>query len=375
MHRAEDTETIDRRAEELRAELVGALTAAGALPDPAWREAFAAVPRHLFVPCYYDVSGMRIGRESRTDAWLRGVHTDSALVTHRHAGEPVSSSSQPSLMAAMLADLEVTDGCRVLEVGTGTGYNAALLARRLGDERVVSIDMQPELTAAARAHLAEAGYRPKVVTGDGGEGWAEDAPYDRIIATCQIDRVPLPWLRQLAEDGLIVAPLGQAVVRVRRTGRDRAEGRFRGDAYFMPLRTGARRPPAPPVEPSEDDRRGTELPPGAVNDGGFRFLAGLLEPGLTWRTDLTVAPSSVSLRAEDGSTAHRYPDGTVAEAGPHQIWTRLEAAYRGYAAAGRPGPERYGITVDGPRQRLWLDSPDGPGWPLPGNGPGDADGS
>lgn len=366
MHSAERTDTVDHRADELRGELAGALAAAGALPDPAWRAAFEEVPRHLFVPCYYDVSGMRISRDSRPGAWLRGVHSDRALVTHRHAGEPVSSSSQPSLMAAMLHDLDVRDGCRVLEIGTGSGYNAALLAHRLGDDHVVSIDVRPDLTAAARAHLAAAGYHPKVVTGDGGRGWAEDAPYDRIIATCRIDRVPPAWLRQLAGDGLIVAPLGNAVARLRRIGPDHAEGRFLGDAYFMPLRGDAHHAPAAPVEPAEADRRPSTLPAEAITDGDFRFLTGLLEPDLTWRTDPAVAPGSVVLRADDGSTAHRYPDGTVTEAGPRRIWSRLEAAHREYTAAGRPGPDRYGVTVRGPRQHLWLDSPDGHRWPLPG---------
>jgi protein-L-isoaspartate(D-aspartate) O-methyltransferase len=367
MQRADGTQTIDRRADELRTELIDALAAAGALPDPAWREAFAEVPRHLFVPHYYEISGVRTGRDNRTESWLHGVHTDRALVTRRWGGEPVSSSSQPSLMATMLDQLEVTDNSRVLEVGTGTGYNAALLAHRLGDSKVTSVDVVPELTAAARAHLADAGYQPVVVTADGGLGWAERAPYDRIIATCRIDRVPPPWLEQLNEGGLIVAPLGLALVKLRRTGDQRGEGRFLGEAYFMPLRTAAELHPHPkaPAEPSEKDRRPAALPPEAVGDTGFRFLASLLEPGLTWRADLSDAPQSVCVRADDGSTAHRYPDGTVAEAGPRKVWTRLEAAHRDYAAAGRPGPERYGITVDGPRQSLWLDSPDGPHWVLP----------
>lgn len=367
MHRAEGSETIDRRAGELRAEFTTMLVKAGELPDPAWQAAFAEVPRHVFVPYYYDVSGLRVDRQHRTAVWLRGVHTDQPLVTQRIAGEATSSSSQPSLMAAMLNELQVNDDSRVLEIGTGTGYNAGLLAHRLGDAQVTSVDVSPELTASARAHLAAAGYRPLVITGDGALGWAEAAPYDRIIATCRIDRLPLPWLRQLSEGGLIVAPLGNAVVRVRRTGPESGEGRFLGNAFFMPLRSSAIPDPHPaaPVEPTDADRRRSELPASAVTDSGFRFLAGLLEPELTWRVDPGRVPSSVLVRAEDGATAHLSPDGTVAEAGPHRIWSRLEAAHEAYAAAGRPGPERYGLTVDGERQTLWLDSPEGPRWPLP----------
>ncbi|NJP69249.1 methyltransferase domain-containing protein [Streptomyces spiramenti] len=361
------TEETDRAALRLRTEMIDGLDAAGVLPDPAWRAAFAAVPRHVLVPYFYDVSGLRIGRERRTEAWLRGVHSDRALVTHRHAGEPVSSSSQPSLMASMLHALEVEDGCDVLEIGTGTGYNAALLAHRLGDARVTSVDVAPEITASARARLAAAGYGPRVVTADGSLGWPEGAPYDRIIATCRVDRVPPAWLRQCTRAGLIVAPLGQGLVRVAAQGPDRASGRFLGAAYFMPLRRPGPAPttPAPSSAPATGTRP-SRLPPEAVGDVDFRFVVSVLEPDLDWRVDAAVAPRSVSVRAADGSAARRFPDGSVSEAGPRRLWTALEEYHAEFEEAGRPGPERYGLTVEGERQWLWLDEPDGPRRPLPG---------
>ncbi|EFF91078.1 O-methyltransferase, partial [Streptomyces sp. e14] len=154
-----------------RAALVREIDASGAwAADPVWREAFAAVPRHLFVPYYYvAVAG---GYERRwgespdpvaRERWLRGAYQDAPLATRLRDGELVSSSSQPSLMARMLAELRVTDGDRVLEIGAGTGYNAALLARRLGDDDLVtSVDLEPEITETARTPLAAAGYRPVV---------------------------------------------------------------------------------------------------------------------------------------------------------------------------------------------------------------------
>ncbi|SFD33471.1 methyltransferase domain-containing protein [Streptomyces aidingensis] len=366
---------IERTAERLRKELAAALEDAGDLPDPAWRAAFRAVPRHLFVPYYYDPSGLKISREQRPGLWLRGVHSDNALVTRRFGGEPTSSSSQPSLMAEMLHQLETADGQRVLEIGTGTGYNAALLAHRLGDTNVTSIDITPELTAAARAHLAEAGYHPTVITGDGALGWPEKAPYHRIIATCRVDTVPLPWLRQLTRDGLMVAPLGNAVARLRRTGADEAEGRFLAGAWFMPLRatasaTAVGRPPvtAPPAEPGPADARRTALGAAAVDDDDFRFLLSLVEPDLDWRRDPDPegdSPTLVCLRAADGSIARLHRAGRVEEAGPRRLWARLEELHDVWTAAGRPGPRRFGITVDGPYQTLWTDSPDGPSWLLP----------
>ncbi|MQS06502.1 methyltransferase domain-containing protein [Streptomyces alkaliphilus] len=358
---------VDREAARLRHDLVSALVAAGALPDPAWRTAFEEVPRHLFVPRFYDPSGLRIDRHDHPDLWLRGVHEDRALVTHRRGGEPISSSSQPSLMASMLHDLDVRDGDRILEVGTGTGWNAALLAHRVGDHRVTSVDLDPELTATARAHLAAAGRRPRVVTADGSMGWPAEAPYDRIIATCRIDAVPLPWLRQLTVDGLLVAPLGYAVIRLRRTGPDRATGRFRGGAWFMPLRTGRSRPGMPAVEPDADDPgRPAEVTPRAATDPDFRFWADLCEPGVEWRMDPEpgAGPGAVALRGMDGSTARLGRNGMVVEAGPRRLWSEVERLYRVWDERGRPGPERFGVSVEGRHQRLWIDTPDGPGHEL-----------
>lgn len=173
---------LGRELEQLavsgRAALVREIEASGAFAaDPVWREAFATVPRHLFVPYYY-VGGAR-GYERcwggspdprARERWLRGAYEDVPLATRLRDGELLSSSSQPSLMAEMLAELRVRDGDRVLEVGAGTGYNAALLSYRLGDERVVTVDLDPEITESARRHLADAGYRPTVVTGDAPAG-------------------------------------------------------------------------------------------------------------------------------------------------------------------------------------------------------------
>jgi protein-L-isoaspartate O-methyltransferase len=89
-------------------------------------------------------------------------------------------------MARVLEDLELADGMRVLEVGTGTGYNAALLSHRLGAQHVHSVDIHPCLIAAARNRLANLGYHPRLAAVDGTAGWPDHAPYDRIIATCSV---------------------------------------------------------------------------------------------------------------------------------------------------------------------------------------------
>ncbi|MFE2294580.1 methyltransferase domain-containing protein [Streptomyces sp. NPDC059452] len=371
------TTNLVEAAAARRAELVQALIDSGDLTDPAWQAAFEQVPRHVFVPYFYDHTGRRISAyEAETrDQWFDAVHQDRALVTHRTDGTATSSSSQPSLMATMLEALQVEDevGMKVLEIGTGTGYNAALLAHRLGNDSVTTLDTEPDLVTTARARLTEAGYEPRVVLADGTYGHAELAPYDRIIATCRINSVPPAWVRQLTDGtgtdaGQILAPLGNALVRIHRTGPHQAEGRFLpGGAYFMPLRhdTADGIPTRRPALPNSKAHH-TEVPASALADNAYRFLLSIAEPHLDWQYDLNAdgKPTAARVWSPDGAIATLHPDGTVSEAGPRSLWTRLEDSYRIFTDHDEPGPERYGLTVDNNVQRVWLDTPDGPSWSL-----------
>ncbi|RDG35281.1 methyltransferase domain-containing protein [Streptomyces corynorhini] len=340
----------DPAAAEARAALVAEIAATGALADPAWRAAFEEVPRHVFVPYYfvsrpggYDRLWSGDPEPARRARWLRGAYADGPLAIRVRDGELISSSSQPSLMATMLAELDVRDGDRVLEIGAGSGYNAALLSHRLGDGQVTTVDLDPEITESARAHLATAGYRPEVVTGDGARGCPRRAPFDRIVATCTLPAVPVSWLAQCRPGARILAPLATGLIALRvgegagggEGGRDGgggrdgagdtpcAEGRFlHTAAYFVPLRG------VPEADP--EARRPLGGRPGLASGNElFRFLLTL--------------------------TADRLD--------PHEalaLWERER----------RPDRERFGVTVVGDRQWAWLDDPTGPyTWPLPGGGP------
>jgi protein-L-isoaspartate(D-aspartate) O-methyltransferase len=154
---------------------------------------------------------------------------------------PISSSSQPSLMAQMLEDLKVAAGQKMLEVGAGTGYNAALLAHLAGPGQVISVDVDRTVLAEAWDHLrACAGRRVELKHADGRAGWPEAAPYERIMVTAATLDLEPAWLNQLAEGGLLLAPLALApglAYLVRGTVRDGAfHGRLTRAAYFMPLR-------------------------------------------------------------------------------------------------------------------------------------------
>jgi len=158
------------------------------------QEAFARVPRHIFVP---EVSAA-------------AAYRDEALVIKCGPdGLPISSSSQPAMMAIMLEQLALRPGHRVLEIGTGSGYNAAVMAEVVGPGGlVVSIDIDPELVARARASLMAAGYDDvTVLCADGGYGDPADAPFDRIIVTAGAWDIAPAWLDQLGPDGRLVLPL------------------------------------------------------------------------------------------------------------------------------------------------------------------------
>lgn len=180
-------------AAELRHDLVRRLEASGVVRHGAVREALRTVPREMFLP--------------QVD--LEGAYRDIAVPTHRDPeGRVVSSCSQPSMVALMLEQLSVEPGQRVLEIGAGTGYNAALLRHLVGaGGRVVSIDLDPEICAEARVRTRAAGAEVEVELGDGALGWPSAAPFDRIIVTAAAEDLPPAWWEQLTDDGRLVVPL------------------------------------------------------------------------------------------------------------------------------------------------------------------------
>lgn len=180
-------------ASPLHRALVDELVRQGHIASPSVEAAFRAVPRHLFLP----------------DVPLEDVYRDQVIVTKTVDGLAVSSSSQPQIMAIMLEQLGLMPGQRVLEIGAGTGYNAALMAHIVGEAGlVVSMDIDEDLVEGARRHLAAAGFdRVRVVAGDGGFGQPAGAPYDRIILTVGAWDVAPAWSEQLRPGGRLVLPL------------------------------------------------------------------------------------------------------------------------------------------------------------------------
>jgi len=244
--------------EEARQRLVDQLIARGSLWSQLLIEAFRHTPRHLFLDRVYDYQRARgCWREFSTASLgkdeLALIYSDRVLATRlseeagKGSGVPISSSSQPSLMAQMLEDLRLTSGLRTLEVGSGTGYNAALLAWVAGE--VVSVEIDRRVLVEAEEHVRRLGDRQvEFHHADGREGYAPRAPYDRIMVTAATPDLEPAWLEQVAGEGLVLAPLslgpGLAYVVCGQVIDGEFQGRLTRPAYFMPLRDEHARPPA-----------------------------------------------------------------------------------------------------------------------------------
>jgi protein-L-isoaspartate(D-aspartate) O-methyltransferase len=365
------------------AQLATTLVAGGTLRSARWISAFQAVPRHIFVPRIYADRGHNGTYEPLDSAnpahraeWLALVYADEPVVTKLDGEVWLSSSSQPSLMAEMLEALAVTGAERVLEIGTGTGYNAALLAEGMGSAQVTSIDIDIDidLVTAARDRLHSLGYTPIVATADAADGYPAAAPYDRIIATCSLPHIPTTWNRQATTGGLIMAnlhrDLGGGALALLTVNGGAASGHFLPFfGGFMPTRT---QPHISAVDLLEritgrGTPRITQIPADALDDDAFMMFAALRLPGIR-HTGLVPAngPDQSWLLAPDESWACRtLPDGPVSQGGPRRLWDLLEDTYQDWAQLGRPRREELGLTLTSRGDhRLWHQTPDGPAWAL-----------
>ncbi|HSV67936.1 MAG TPA: methyltransferase domain-containing protein [Mycobacteriales bacterium] len=355
------------------------LAVAGGLADPAWRAAFTAVPRHLFVP----------GQPLDVAYSARPIVTQVRPAPVAGGGSvalPSSSASAPGAMAVMLDRLAVRPGHRVLEIGTGTGYNAALLCHRLGADAVHSVDIDPDLVATARRVLASLGYHPTLATGDGYDGLPAGAPYDAILATCGISHIPPAWVRQLAPGGRIVAPmtggLDAALLVLSKSADDEVVGRFDPvRVAFMPMRPELTNPLATAGTLGSAAALmaaygTTDSDPTALVDPAddLALFLHLHIPGLTIGSCTHPHLGEAVTLSDAGSIAEAALSSagpgrwTVLQRGPRRLWDTAEHAVRLWETLGRPARSRLGITAldDTTRQYVWLDEPDGPySWPMP----------
>ncbi|MBV9160096.1 MAG: methyltransferase domain-containing protein [Pseudonocardiales bacterium] len=362
-----------------------------------WRELITQVPREPFIPetIWVDIGAAHsqsgftaLSKHDHLQRWRELVAANEPVITqvdegHTTAGNtgwsPSSSCSKPSIVADMLDALNLRPGHSVLEIGTGTGWNAALLCRRVGPRgRVVSIEVDPMIADGARAALAATGYSPLVITGDGTEGYPDAAPYDRVLSTAAVrESVPQAWLAQTRPGGLIVTPWGtdycNGVLLTLHVAADhRATGRFSEDLAFMRLRAHRRRFYEPDQAQIQQAQVSTTDVHGwdffrLINSDQAGFAIGVQVPHCALTVELHKFGEDHHLLELDDITTQSWarldahltsPNPLlVHQLGPRRLWDEAVAAYDWWYEHGKPHPTRFGMTMTTHTQTVWLDNP------------------
>ncbi|MGA4841269.1 methyltransferase domain-containing protein [Streptomyces sp. G45] len=343
-------------------------------PQSRWRDAVRSTPRHRFVPRWWQPAkdgALLADGPSAPSRWMRAAYSDTTLVTRvgalhaDHAGPddrpawwPTASSTLPSLVVQMFRHARPEPGMDVLDVGTGSGYAAALLCHRLGEHRVTSVDVDPYLTQVARERLAEAGHRPLLMTSDA----TGDLPgtYDRIVATVSVSRVPASWLAALRPGGRLVTTITgtSLVIGADKSADGGAVGRVERDwAGFMGVRHGSDYPP-----------RLITRSPHARCDDGDEITTGrypVLDVAEAWevKTQLVLALPGIETHFEEDGERRTawllHPDGswaraegrwtdppTVHQSGPRRLWTELERIRHKLNMEGSLGLYGYRVRIE-----------------------------
>ncbi|ARQ70289.1 ATP-grasp peptide maturase system methyltransferase [Streptomyces marincola] len=381
-------------AGRLRRQLADRLEEDGHVKSPEWRAAVEAVPRHAFlssgvfrpVPGTAPTAYAPVLSDERSDAWLALCYSDESLVTQiagvieprdvtgTIARLPSSSSTLPSLMVDMLEALEVEKGDTVLEIGTGTGYNAGLLAHRVGPDKVTTVETDPGIAARARNALWAAGYPVTVVVADGRLGFSERAPYDRVIATCSVTRVRSEWIAQTRPGGIVLTTIrgglwSSGLAKLTVLGDGTAEGLFISEASFMRARQ--EEPDVQNSLPSADagEQRPTAFGAGVLRDWTVRFLLDSCMDGLSLVNGVSLngePPSDYLLHsASDSFAALSGNDGdgySVRQGGPLRIWDLAEEAIAKWQEVGSPSVADLRIEVTPRGQRIFTETSGGASW-------------
>ncbi|WP_239308547.1 MULTISPECIES: methyltransferase domain-containing protein [unclassified Frankia] len=319
-----------------------------------------------------------VRRSDDPEAWLREVNGSEAVTTQVDDGSdeydgkgiiPTSSSTAGWLMDKMLTLLDVRPGMNILEIGAGTGYNAALLAERAEPGSVATIEVDPIVATHARAALARLRLPVTVITGDGADGYAQRAPFDRVIATANVFTVPPAWLAQTRPRGRIVVPIAGsfhhgalACLTVAADGT--AHGRFHGEAPFMYMRNQRR----------VRNVWGTDERTARITYTGLHPIEPFTDFHAGFAFSTRMQGCTTGRRPEEDGTEilwiSHHPSGSwgsfipgtdrheVCQSGPRNLWNELEDTYRWWIDADSPDHTRIGITVTTEGQKFWLDTPE-----------------
>lgn len=357
----------------------------GVLRSPWLRSAVEAVPRELFLHpgVFLDEGGVwrpvtAVG--TGPAEWLKIAYSYDTLTTqldgHLTAdqpskpvlGVPTSSSTTPATVVGMIESLGLQAGHRVLEIGTGTGYSAALMCHYLGEDNVTTVEVDPDVAQRADAALETVGFSTWTVTGDGLLGHPRNAPYDRVIATCAVRRIPHTWVRQTKPGGIVLStvgswPYGTGLAKVTVDENGNAEGRIIGRSSFMQARAQAVVPVAGDLSARTayaDSERETKVPPTMLDDWMPAFLAQLAAPGAqlvrATRSDGTELLYLFDPERESFAQFTADGDGwTVRQGGPVALWDDIEEALVAWQDAGSPDINAVQLRVTAGAHTYWIE--------------------
>ncbi|MFG1977042.1 methyltransferase domain-containing protein [Nonomuraea fuscirosea] len=362
-----------------------------------WRTGLRHVPRHKFVPNQAYAHAVQPGEASRpidrkanSADWWRAVYTDCAIITQREggiipvgdpAGNPTCSLSAPSIALTFLDELDVQDHHRVLDVGTGTGWTAAMLSWRLRERQVVTVEVDETLADTAGRNLNRAGYSPELIVGDGTMGAPGLGPFDRIHVTCGVRDIPYEWIEQTRPGGVIAMPYMPAPTALQGGQRllltvledGTARGRFTGRSSYMMLRSQER--PVDLGQITDEGRHSTtDFHPRNLADlTGPRYEGALLMLASAMPTVMVEAQQErrdddtwgyvcrlYDLAGSSWAICHGTPTETeadVAQFGERNLWEELETAYYSWIRQGQPDRTKFGMMVTPDSQYVWLDTP------------------
>ncbi|WP_053616058.1 methyltransferase domain-containing protein [Nocardiopsis sp. NRRL B-16309] len=325
---------------------------------PAIRGAFDAHPRHRFIPdmVWPDATGLPLYRTAHPDRWALLVYSTDAITTQANDGgsgprnEPSSSSSAPQVMADMIAAAGIDEGMHVLEIGTGTGWNAAVLSELVGQKgSVTSVEIDPGVAALARERLTGTGVTVRTAAAP-----PTGEVYDAVIATCAVTHIPASWLRALGEGAPLVLPWSphpaahSTPIAALRQGTP-VTGPFVREGAFMRDRTqrpgdlpfpGLGQPPTP-LAP---------FPVGSVELIGSGMMTQLLLmlPEVRLGTGLRPfhgEPGRIVWMGSGPSWAYLWPDGSVSGGGDRALNEELADAYQRLQDAGLPDLRDFTLRV------------------------------
>ncbi|WP_328965639.1 methyltransferase domain-containing protein [Streptomyces virginiae] len=326
------------------------------------------IPRHRFAPDrLWTWNGhdayVPVDRAHDQDAWADLVYAgpEDSTIIQVHDGLPSSSLSCVAVVADMLDSLMLEPGHQALEFGTGTGWNAALLAARAGAGMVTTVEVDAELAAAADRRLAAAGLGVTVHPGDGNTVQPGAAPFDRLIATYAVEQIPWAWVEQTAPGGRLVVPwgrLGHVALTVAADGKS-ATGWVQGLGLFMPSRgTDQGRAfhtvrgndgPGRTVQVDRDLRR--------LADAHLLFALRVSHPDI--RISTSAAEAGFTVHLHDGVSSWATAvigtndAATAYEGGPRRLLAEVEAGWDHWEAADTPSLWDFGMTVTPDAQTVW----------------------